>query len=79
MISVAVPWKEMRRITVASLVAGTRVRSFRRRLTAVFRDNLDTVWSFRVDDSIDDTCWFRGDGWWLSTAIREDGPSEIVV
>jgi protein-L-isoaspartate(D-aspartate) O-methyltransferase len=51
-----------------------------RRLTAVFAcGNLDAVRSFRIDDSIDDTCWFRGDGWWLSTAMPEDGSSEIVV
>jgi protein-L-isoaspartate(D-aspartate) O-methyltransferase len=26
-----------------------------------------TVRSFRVDDPTDETCWFAGDGWWLST------------
>jgi protein-L-isoaspartate(D-aspartate) O-methyltransferase len=45
-----------------------------RRLTAVFaRGSLDAVRSFRIDDSVDDTCWFRGDEWWLSTAVPEDG------
>jgi protein-L-isoaspartate(D-aspartate) O-methyltransferase len=28
----------------------------------------NAVRSFRTDDDIDQTCWFRGDGWWLSTA-----------
>jgi protein-L-isoaspartate(D-aspartate) O-methyltransferase len=32
----------------------------------------DAVRSFRTDDPIDDTCWFRGDGWWLSTAPPEE-------
>jgi protein-L-isoaspartate(D-aspartate) O-methyltransferase len=45
-----------------------------RRLTAVFaRGSLDAVRSFRIDDSVDDTCWFRGYEWWLSTAVPEDG------
>jgi protein-L-isoaspartate(D-aspartate) O-methyltransferase len=29
------------------------------------------VKSFRIDESPDDTCWFAGDGWWLSTAAPD--------
>ncbi|HEY8332409.1 MAG TPA: methyltransferase domain-containing protein [Tardiphaga sp.] len=29
------------------------------------------VRSFRIDEPQDDTCWFAGDGWWLSTAAPE--------
>ena len=40
-----------------------------RRLNAAFASGgADAVRSFRIDDDIDQTCWFRGDGWWLSTA-----------
>lgn len=39
-----------------------------RRLSAAFRSGgMDTVRSFRPDDAMDDTCWFAGDGWRLST------------
>jgi protein-L-isoaspartate(D-aspartate) O-methyltransferase len=39
-----------------------------RGLTAAFSSHWDRVRSFRIDDVKDDTCWFAGDGWWLSTA-----------
>jgi protein-L-isoaspartate(D-aspartate) O-methyltransferase len=38
------------------------------RLTEAFSKNWDRVRSLRLDGSPDDTCWFAGDGWWLSTA-----------
>jgi protein-L-isoaspartate(D-aspartate) O-methyltransferase len=38
-----------------------------RRLTEAFSSHWDRVRSFRIDDAKDDTCWFAGDGWWLST------------
>jgi protein-L-isoaspartate(D-aspartate) O-methyltransferase len=37
-------------------------------LKEAFSKGWDQVRSFRIDDSKDDTCWFAGDGWWLSTA-----------
>jgi protein-L-isoaspartate(D-aspartate) O-methyltransferase len=39
-----------------------------RRLKEAFSSHWDQVRSFRIDDVKDDTCWFAGDGWWLSTA-----------
>jgi protein-L-isoaspartate(D-aspartate) O-methyltransferase len=39
-----------------------------RRLTEAFSKNWDRVRSLRLDGSPDDSCWFAGDGWWLSTA-----------
>ena len=39
-----------------------------RRLTAAFSKNWDSVRSLHLDGSPDDSCWFAGDGWWLSTA-----------
>ena len=39
-----------------------------RRLAAAFSSGWEQVQSFRIDDARDDTCWFAGDGWWLSTA-----------
>jgi protein-L-isoaspartate(D-aspartate) O-methyltransferase len=39
-----------------------------RRLTEAFSNAWDSVRSLRLDGSPDDSCWFAGDGWWLSTA-----------
>jgi protein-L-isoaspartate(D-aspartate) O-methyltransferase len=38
------------------------------RLTEAFSKNWDRVRSLRLDGLPDDSCWFAGDGWWLSTA-----------
>ncbi len=46
------------------------------RLNAAFAGGgANAVRSFRIDDDIDQTCWLRGDGWWLSTADAENRPS----
>ena len=43
-----------------------------RRLTAAFEHGgREAVKSFRLDEAIDATCWFAGDGWWLSTSATE--------
>jgi protein-L-isoaspartate(D-aspartate) O-methyltransferase len=47
-----------------------------RRLTEAFSKNWDRVRSLRLDGSPDDSCWFAGDGWWLSTAVA--GPTADV-
>ena len=48
-----------------------------RRLAAAFTNGgWQTVSSLRIDDPADGTCWFAGDGWWLSTAASEDGPDD---
>lgn len=39
-----------------------------RRLTEAFSKNWNRVRSLRRDGSPDDSSWFAGDGWWLSTA-----------
>ncbi|MBR1229680.1 MULTISPECIES: protein-L-isoaspartate O-methyltransferase [unclassified Bradyrhizobium] len=39
-----------------------------RRLTETFLHGWELVRSLRLDNAVDDTCWFAGDGWWLSTA-----------
>jgi protein-L-isoaspartate(D-aspartate) O-methyltransferase len=41
------------------------------RLKEAFSKGWDRVRSFRIDDATDDTCWFDGDGWWLSTAAPD--------
>jgi protein-L-isoaspartate(D-aspartate) O-methyltransferase len=38
------------------------------KLAAAFASRWDQVRSFRIDDAPDDSCWYAGDGWWLSTA-----------
>jgi protein-L-isoaspartate(D-aspartate) O-methyltransferase len=48
-----------------------------RRLNAAFANGgADNVRSFRIEKPIDDTCWFAGDGWWLSTAAPLDESGE---
>jgi protein-L-isoaspartate(D-aspartate) O-methyltransferase len=49
-----------------------------RRLNAAFASGgADAVRSFRTDDDIDQTCWFRGDGWWLSTGDADRASIEV--
>ncbi len=47
-----------------------------RRLTEAFSSHWDRVRSFRTDDAKDDSCWFAGDGWWLSTETADSGPAQ---
>jgi protein-L-isoaspartate(D-aspartate) O-methyltransferase len=42
-----------------------------RRLTEAFLKGWERVRSLRLDIAVDDSCWFAGDGWWLSTAEAE--------
>jgi protein-L-isoaspartate(D-aspartate) O-methyltransferase len=46
-----------------------------RRLTEAFLQGWERVRSLRFNSAVDDTCWFAGDGWWLSTA-EADAASE---
>lgn len=48
--------------------AGLQDEEAGRRLTEAFLKNWDRVSSLRLDGSPDDSSWFAGDGWWLSTA-----------
>ena len=41
------------------------------RLGKAYSGDWRSVRSFRTDDAKDDTCWFAGDGWWLSTAAAD--------
>jgi protein-L-isoaspartate(D-aspartate) O-methyltransferase len=46
-----------------------------RRLNAAFASgDAKRVQSFRLDSPIDETCWFAGEGWWLSTAAPTQAP-----
>jgi protein-L-isoaspartate(D-aspartate) O-methyltransferase len=46
------------------------------RLKAAFgKGGADKVRSFRRDEPVDDTCWFAGEGWWLSTTAAEPAPA----
>jgi len=48
---------------------GARDEDTGRRLGEAFtRGNLNKVCSLRRDTEPDETCWFAGNGWWLSTA-----------
>src|SRR5438105_2160452 len=40
-------------------------------LTEAFLKGWERVRSLRLDSAVDDSCWFAGDGWWLSTAEPE--------
>jgi protein-L-isoaspartate(D-aspartate) O-methyltransferase len=37
-------------------------------LAKAFASNWEQVRSIRFDDAIDKTCWYAGNGWWLSTS-----------
>jgi protein-L-isoaspartate(D-aspartate) O-methyltransferase len=37
------------------------------RLTEAFLNGWERVRSLRLDSAVDETCWFAGDDWWLST------------
>jgi len=43
-----------------------------RRLKEAFSKNWGGVRSLHFDGSPDDSCWFAGDGWWLSTIDAQD-------
>lgn len=42
-----------------------------KRLTEAFANGWENVRSLHLDSAPDQTCWFSGDGWWLSTAEAE--------
>lgn len=48
--------------------AGLQDEEAGRRLTEAFALDWNSVRSLRLDGSPDDTCWFAGEGWWLSTS-----------
>jgi len=48
--------------------AGLQDEEAGRRLTEAFSNGWDSVRSLRLEGKPDDSCWFAGDGWWLSTA-----------
>lgn len=48
--------------------AGLQDADAGRRLAEAFAKGWERVQSLRRGDTPDDTCWFAGDGWWLSTA-----------
>ncbi|HEV3042491.1 MAG TPA: hypothetical protein VGY52_01320 [Roseiarcus sp.] len=52
-----------------------------RRLTATYaHGGAKAVRSFRLDEPTDGTCWFAGDGWWLSTFDpRETSGSDPII
>lgn len=59
------------------LCAGPQDAEAGDRLTAAFATgDWEQVQSLRIDDPADDTCWFAGDGWWLSIAASEDLPGD---
>src|SRR5262249_44367197 len=46
-----------------------------RRLKDAYNKDWEKIRSLRLDSAPDDTCWFAGDGWWLSMA-KADIPAE---
>ncbi|WP_027530461.1 protein-L-isoaspartate O-methyltransferase [Bradyrhizobium sp. WSM3983] len=48
--------------------AGLQDAEAGRRLAEAFAKGWESVQSLRRGDAPDDTCWFSGDGWWLSSA-----------
>jgi len=48
--------------------AGLQDADAARRLAEAFAGGWERVQSLRREGAPDETCWFAGDGWWLSTA-----------
>jgi len=49
-----------------------------RRLAAAFAGGgWEEVRNLRIDDAPDGTCWFAGEGWWLSTEAADDGTIRV--
>jgi threonine dehydrogenase-like Zn-dependent dehydrogenase len=48
--------------------AGLQDADAGKRLAEAFAKGWESVQSLHRGDAPDDTCWFAGDGWWLSTA-----------
>lgn len=62
-------------VSPAAFIAcsGQQDEAMARLLQAAFAGGaLNRVQSFRIDDAFDDTCWCKGDGWWLSTAAPNE-------
>jgi protein-L-isoaspartate(D-aspartate) O-methyltransferase len=57
--------------------AGLQDAEVGRRLAEAFARGWEGVQSFRRGDAPDDTCWFAGDGWWLSTAAASAPAASI--
>jgi protein-L-isoaspartate(D-aspartate) O-methyltransferase len=69
------PWPA-RFISAAAFISctGPQDDEIGRRLNVAYaHGKAQTVRSFRVDDPPDETAWFAGDGWWLSTFDPEGG------
>jgi len=49
--------------------AGLQDAEAGKRLAEAFARGWEGVQSFRRGDAPDDSCWFAGEGWWLSTAL----------
>jgi protein-L-isoaspartate(D-aspartate) O-methyltransferase len=56
--------------------AGLQDSAAVRRLAEAFATGWERVQSLRRD-APDDTCWFAGDGWWLSTAPASPSVASI--
>ena len=51
-----------------------------RRLTAAYAGGgAKYVRSFRLDEHLDATCWFAGDGWWLSTFDPRESEADPTI
>lgn len=48
-------------------------------LVEAFARRWNEVRSFRIDEPQDESCWFAGDGWWLSTAAPEADAEDLDV
>lgn len=62
-------------ITLASFIScvGPQDEALGRRLAAAFSNrDWQRVQSLQFDDVADNSCWFTGNGWWLSTARAAD-------
>ena len=68
------PAKFVNRVSFIGCV-GLQDEQAGRRLTEAFSKNWNDVRSLRLDGSPDESCWFAGDGWWLSTTELTTAPA----
>jgi protein-L-isoaspartate(D-aspartate) O-methyltransferase len=58
----------LRTVTFISIVGPKNAETHQALAAAFARGTLREVRSLRLDSAVDDTCWLKGEGWWLSTA-----------